>query len=364
MTAATTLAPPTRRTKSSKIRSASAARHTAGEVVLQALQAKTKALRKAERKVRDGDQQAVSQTRVAARQLRSTLRGFSRLFDRQVTRPVLPELAWLGRQLGEENDTQSTIKELRRQHDLLPPEVIVGPVVDDARTKLDQLVAHGTHTTLATLDSDRHAALRQALDQLLADPPFTERATRPAGEELPKNIAKALRTLDRKLVAAQTLPAGPERDQALHDARNADKQLRHVTEVAAPVLGKPARRLGRQAKKLQDLLGDYQDAVVTRPLLHELGAAAAANGRPISTYYLVDALEQVRIDRVLEKLPHRLSKLYTEAAWLPNAAALRYDPQTSAAWTGSGDSNANQPPMQAVPAADGPAADTRRIALT
>ena len=87
MTAATTLAPPTRRTKSSKIRSASAARHTAGEVVLQALQAKTKALRKAERKVRDGDQQAVSQTRVAARQLRSTLRGFSRLLDRQVTRP-------------------------------------------------------------------------------------------------------------------------------------------------------------------------------------------------------------------------------------------------------------------------------------
>ena len=117
----------------------------------------------------------------------------------------------------------------------------------------------------------------------------------------------------------------------------ADKQLRHVTEVAAPVLGKPARRLGRQAKKLQDLLGDYQDAVVTRPLLHELGAAAAANGHPISTYYLVDALEQVRIDRVLEKLPHRLSKLYTEAAWLPNAAALRYDPRTSTARTRSGE---------------------------
>jgi CHAD domain-containing protein len=109
-----------------------------------------------------------------------------------------------------------------------------------------------------------------------------------------------------------------------------------VTEVAAPVLGKPARRLGRQAKKLQDLLGDYQDAVVTRPLLHELGAAAAANGHPISTYHLVDALEQVRIDRVLEKLPHRLSKLYTEAAWLPTAAALRHDPRTPAARTRSG----------------------------
>ena len=120
----------------------------------------------------------------------------------------------------------------------------------------------------------------------------------------------------------------------MHDARNADKQLRYVIEVAAPVLGKPARRLGRQAKKLQDLLGDYQDAVVTRPLLHELGAAAAANGHPISTYYLVHALEQVRIDRVLESFPPT-EELYTAAAWLPNAAALRYDPLTSTARTGN-----------------------------
>ena len=76
---------------------------------------------------------------------------------------------------------------------------------------------------------------------------------------------------------------------------------------------------------------------MTRPLLQELGSAAAANGHPISTYYLVDALEQVRTDRVLEKLPHRLSKLYVAAAWLPNAAALRYDPRMSAARTGSGE---------------------------
>ena len=255
MTAAI-LAPSTRLSKSTKDRSATASPFTAGEVMLQALRATTKALGKAERKVRDGDPQAVTQMRVATRQLRSTLRGFSRLLDRHRTRPVLAELAWLGRQLGEENDTQETIKELRRQHDLLPPELIVGPVVDHARKELDQLIAHGSHTTLAALDSHRYTALREGLDRLLADPPFTQRATRPAGEELPKNIAKALRTLDRQLVAAQALPAGPERDQALHEARKADKQLRHVTEVAAPVLGKPARRLGRQAKKLQDLLGD------------------------------------------------------------------------------------------------------------
>ncbi len=334
-TATKTREPSTRRTKSSKNQTPTASPPTAGEVVLQALRAQTEALRDAERKVRDGDPKGVTKMRVAIRQLRSTLRGFSRILDRQVTRPVCAELAWLGRELGEENDTQATLKELQRQHDALPPELIVGPVVDDARIELDQLVVHSSQTTHATLDSDRYAALRQELDWPPAEPPFTERAARPAAEELPKSIAKALRTLDRHLVTAQALPAGTERDQALHEARKADKQLRYVIEVAAPVVGKPARRLGRQAKKLQDLLGDYQDAVVTRPLLQELGSAASANGHPTSTYYLVDALERVRTDHVLEKLPRRLGRLYAEAAWLPNATALQYDPGTSGAWTGS-----------------------------
>jgi hypothetical protein len=114
-------------------------------------------------------------------------------------------------------------------------------------------------------------------------------------------------------------------------------QLRYVIDVAAPVLGRRARRLARQAKKLQDLLGDYQDAVATRPLVHELGAAAAGIGHPTSTYYLVDALEQVRADRVLETLPGRLTKLYDDAGWLPKADTLRYDPRTPVTGIRSGD---------------------------
>ena len=189
-----------------------------------------------------------------------------------------------------------------------------------ARRELDQLAAHGTHTTQAALDSHRYTALCPELDRLLADPPLTERAVRPGAEELPKSVAKALRKLDRRLAAAQALPAGPERDEALHEARKADKLLRYVTEIATPVIGKPARWLGRQAKKLQDLLGDYQDAVVARSLLHKLGATAVANGQPVGTYLLVDALEQNRTERVLAVLPDRLSSLHDKGAWLPSTA--------------------------------------------
>jgi CHAD domain-containing protein len=338
MTAAmTTRESSTRRITSGKRKrtSATGSHSTAGEVVLRALQAEITALRKAERQVRDGAPQGVTRMRDTARQLRSTLRGFSRVLDRPSTQPVLAELAWLGRELGGQNDTERTIKELRRQHQVMPPEVIVGPVVEHARSELDQLAGDTGHITLAALDSERYAALRRALDQLVDEPPFTERAARPAAKELPKNIGKAMRIFDRKLVTALSLPAGHERDQALHEARKADKQLRYATEVAVPVLGKKALRQARQAKKLQDLLGEYQDAVVARSLVRALEDTAAASGQPLSTYHLVDALEQVRIDCVLEKLPLRLSKLYDAAAWLPKAGTLRYDPRTSAAWTGS-----------------------------
>jgi CHAD domain-containing protein len=289
----------------------------AGEVVLGALRTRTEQLWDAEHAVLDGRPDAVTEMRVITRQLRSTLSGFSRVLDPEVTRPVVAELAWLGRQLGEENDTHAMIKELHRLLSALPREPSVCDVAADVERELGQRSVQGTHVTQAALASRRYAALRQALNQLLADPPFTTRAPKPAVKELPKSVAKAMRKLDRRMAIAEALPPGPDRDDALHEARKADKLLRYVTEVAAPVIGKPARRLSRQAKKLQDLLGDYQDAVVTRPVLHKLDAASTATGHPVALYSVLDALEEARIDRVVNKLPHRLGSLHDKGVWLP-----------------------------------------------
>lgn len=292
---------------------------SAGNVVWAAVRTQVEKLRAAEPQVRHGNAQAVSQMRVTARQLRSILRGFSRLLDPDATRPVVAELAWLGRQLGEENDTHASREELRRLFDTLSPELIVGRAATDVEEEMGRLTAQATHTTQAALDSDRYAALRQAVERLAVDPPFTRRAGRPAAEELPKSVVKAMRKLDDRLAAARFLPPGPQRDVALHEARKADKQLRYLTEAVAPTIGKPARRLVRQAKKLQNLLGDYQDAVVTLPVVHKLGTTAAAKGEPVTTYRLLEALELARIQKVLRELPHRLERLHDRhaLAWLP-----------------------------------------------
>jgi hypothetical protein len=159
------------------------------------------------------------------------------------------------------------------------------------------------------------------LEQLLNQPPLTHSASQPALAELPRSVAKAFHKLDRLLDAAAVLPPGPDRDAALHEARKACKRVRYMTEVVAPVVGQPARDLHRQTEKLQELLGNYQDAVEARPLLRQLGEAAHADGHNAFTYGLLYACEHTRMERVLRDLPQRLERLSDEQtlSWLqPN----------------------------------------------
>jgi hypothetical protein len=51
----------------------------------------------------------------------------------------------------------------------------------------------------------------------------------------------------------------PSAAEALHDMRIAAKRLRYVLELGEPVLGAPARRGAKEARRIQDLLGEIHD---------------------------------------------------------------------------------------------------------
>jgi CHAD domain-containing protein len=290
----------------------------AGDVVVAALRAQIRQLRAQDPRVRQELPEAVTRMRVATRQLRSVLHGFSRILDAEQTQPVADELKWLGAQLAEEHDTEVMIERFTQVIRGLPEHLIMGPLASDLERSLGQLVEQGEQTIMAALDSDRYVALQHTLDALLEHPPLTRKADRPAHTELPRAVAKAFRKLDQQLDAFTALPAGPDRDNALHEARKVGKRVRYMTEVAAPVIGSPARRLRKQTKKLQDLLGDYQDAVVARPVLRQLAADAHDEGHNAFTYGVLYALEHARMERVLCKLPTRLDRLHEDRtlAWL------------------------------------------------
>jgi CHAD domain-containing protein len=65
--------------------------------------------------------------------------------------------------------------------------------------------------------------------------------------------------------------SGRVQDERLHEARKAAKRARYVCEALVPVFGKKARRMGRAAERVQGVLGDYQDCVLTQQVLAEAG---------------------------------------------------------------------------------------------
>jgi CHAD domain-containing protein len=73
---------------------------------------------------------------------------------------------------------------------------------------------------------------------------------------------------------ARQEPAGRARQVALQEARKAAKRARYAAEAVQPVFGPPARRLARRLTRLQTVLGEHQDAVITRGVTRDLAVRA------------------------------------------------------------------------------------------
>lgn len=288
-----------------------AADPTAGEVVEAALRASTaRLLDNHALAVQGDDPEGVHQMRVAARRLRSDLRTFRPLLDRDVTDPLRGELRWLGEVLGAVRD----------------PDVLAEQLRDIAGTVLEPDDDAALDAVLARLDAERdgavaalHEALgsdrfRQLVDRVVGvaeAPPRRAKADRPAADVLPGLVAGPWTTL-RDQVAA--LGDDPE-DAALHEVRKRAKQVRYAAEAVAPAIGKPARRAGKGIKKVQDVLGDHQDTVVAEEWLR--GALA---GSELSTEgaFVVGALvsgERQRRHELREAWPGRWERASDPDRW-------------------------------------------------
>ncbi|UOX90629.1 CHAD domain-containing protein [Amycolatopsis sp. FBCC-B4732] len=138
------------------------------------------------------------------------------------------------------------------------------------------------------LDSHRYVQLLNALDVLevvLSEQPrheWRKAARRPASKVLPKLARAVAEDVDGRVARVAGLPAGPARDRAVHDVRKASKRLRYALEAGVrPPGAKPA------LEAFQDLLGEFQDAVVAQELLAALeagdGALAAARAAEAAT---------------------------------------------------------------------------------
>ena len=209
------------------------------------------------------DPEDVHQMRVATRRLRSDLRTFRPVIDRDWSDPVRGELEWLGGLLGAVRDTEVLLDRLDARLDAL------AEVDRDAGKRLlDTLRTHRDDARVA-------AARRPALRSLSRAPRRARRgharvggharsrpqststssdscASRGASCATPSTRSTTSRPTPRstRCASSRSAPATPPRQRT-------------------PTLGRSARDFARRAAALQDVLGEHQDAVVAEHWLRD-----------------------------------------------------------------------------------------------
>jgi CHAD domain-containing protein len=151
--------------------------------------------------------------------------------------------------------------------------------------------------------------LHDRIDALLADPPITPRATHKAKRELLKSVRRAYRRVESWMAHTDHQPPGEDRDLALHEMRKAAKRLRYTVEAVQPAVGKPAARLRKRLKAVQQLLGEHQDTAVSRPVLRELAGQTHLEGGNGFTYGLMYAAEAARAEQAENDLPSAWTRM-------------------------------------------------------
>ncbi len=218
------------------------------------------------------DPEDLHQLRVATRRLRAYLRAARPIVDESWAEELRGELAWLGSLLGPARDLDVLLARLTTE---------VATLEDDTWAA-QPLVAHleaeraaARETAVAALSSERYFALLDRLETVDVSPI-------PAGGEDVSLAALAAGELRRARRAAARVGQDPADDE-LHALRIRVKRVRYALELAAHEVGTRGARAVGAAKKIQDVLGDHQDAVVAETRIRALAAfhpgAALAAGR-------------------------------------------------------------------------------------
>jgi CHAD domain-containing protein len=252
-----------------------------------------------DRAVRADAWDSVHQMRVVTRKIRSLLQASEGSFGLSDDAWVLDELRQLAGVLGVARDAEVLADKYQKALDGLPEELVRGPVrerlVDGARQRYQT----GWRRSLTAMRSERYFRLLDALEALVAAQPESTVAGEEPAEVSITSAYKRIRKAAKRADSAED----EDRDEALHRIRKGAKRLRYT--AAATGVGEVAER----AKAIQTLLGDHQDAVVSRTHLAQQAETAHAAGEDTFTYGVLYQQEDDLAARSREQLGAALKKL-------------------------------------------------------
>jgi CHAD domain-containing protein len=277
--------------------------------------------------------------RVATRRMRAALQVFGDYLDAGRMASFFKGLQRTGRALGAVRDLDVFWEKTGHYLDTLPPERQHD--LDPLRAAWEAERERARERMLVHLDSDRYRRFTERFGAFLqtpgagALPPFSEE-----GEPLPRRLRHVAPVLIYQRMAAvgayDEWVTGPDVPlERLHRLRIASKGLRYTLEFLEEVLGPEAKTPVKEIKRLQDHLGDLQDAVVASGLLRDFltwgtwghdraQGAAKLPSEPVVApgvaAYL--AARQVELQHLLETFPATWAQVHSSNFCELVAAAL------------------------------------------
>jgi CHAD domain-containing protein len=266
---------------------------SAGDAIVAYIAAQIAEITELDSGVRQGVDDAVHRMRSATRRLRSTLSAYGKLFDADAVDQLKAELKWLSKVLGKARDAEVLRDRIGELMNEQPDGSVSAPAASRINDELEAAFNSGYREMLRSLGTKRYFRLLESLEEFRDEPPAKPRAGKKARPVTAKLAGKAVKRLRRsqKAAAGQT---GVESDRALHQVRKDAKRLRHAAEALRDVHRKPAVKLARNAQKIQKILGEHQDSVVSRSVLLRLASAAGGSVEDNSPYRPLLAAEEQR----------------------------------------------------------------------
>jgi CHAD domain-containing protein len=253
------------------------------------------------------DTEYVHDMRVAVRRIRTALRLFGRYFRGKSIRHFRRTLRATGRRLGAVRDLDVALAKLAtfQQDEKAGAQTDFSPVAAAWQSERDEAFAE----LLAWFDSDRYAKFLAKFARFCATPgkgareflcgPHEAPQPHQVRHVIPSMLMKQferVRTFELLFEAGRPIPA-----ETLHQLRIQCKFLRYNLEFAQPLLGPSGAHLIGALKKVQEELGDLNDAAVSQRMLS--GISSHDSTQAVDEYYTAQAaaIEQVR-DQVRGRL--------------------------------------------------------------
>lgn len=261
------------------------------------------------------DIEAVHDMRVSTRRMRSAFQVFGPFYRTKTVKPFIGGLRRTARILGAVRDLDVFLEKLDIYRADLPGngEGSLNPLIDMIHIRRDE----AREALIRYLDSTAFSSFVEEFDEFLNKPGAGQlrqkesvMGTPPA--YLVRHVAPRLIYTNYEAVRAYETVLDHARIETLHALRIEFKRLRYALEFFEEVLGPEARTVIREVKRVQDHLGDLNDAQVAGDFLRDF---ISEHEQAQSTIMIQD---RQSIERVVQYMAyqfaekHRLTTTFAE----------------------------------------------------